>query len=222
MELKDIAEIGQSVSLIIASLFAIYGLDAWRREFVGKRRMELAEEVLALFYQARDAIDAARSPLGFGGEGSSRKPSANENPEDKEALDSAYVIVERLQSNAEVFSRIHVLRYRFMAQLGADAALPFDKLWRIRNELLIAASRMARLATRKEWQLRTDDALEKHHKEHTEVSEIVWGGFSEDDPITRRVNAIVNEVETTCRAVIESKGTLFALINLKLQRWRAK
>jgi len=42
--LKDWADVAQSASIIVASVVAIYGIDAWRREFVGKRRMELAEE----------------------------------------------------------------------------------------------------------------------------------------------------------------------------------
>ena len=49
MTLNEMAGIAQSISITLAGLFAIYGFDAWRREFVGKRRMELAEEVLALF-----------------------------------------------------------------------------------------------------------------------------------------------------------------------------
>ena len=40
---------------------AIYGIRSWRREFRGKRQIELAEDVLALFYEARDAITAIRS-----------------------------------------------------------------------------------------------------------------------------------------------------------------
>ena len=85
--LKEWADIAQSASVILACLFAIYGIDAWRREFVGKRRMELAEEVLALFYQARDIIQSIRSPGGYVGEGQSRKQAPDERPEDKAALD---------------------------------------------------------------------------------------------------------------------------------------
>jgi len=120
--LRDWADIAQSASVILASLFAIYGIDAWRREFIGKRRMELAEEVLALFYQARDVIRAIRSPFGYVGEGGTRKTASDERPEDKEALDQAFVLVERYNRNIEPFSRIHALRYRFMVQLGVDAA----------------------------------------------------------------------------------------------------
>ena len=95
MTLAEIAQIAQSVSVILAALFAIYGFDAWRREHIGKRRIELAEDVLSLFYQASDAIDQMRNPFGFDGEGSSRKPLEKEYPKHKQALDAAYVLIER-------------------------------------------------------------------------------------------------------------------------------
>lgn len=54
--LKDWIDLIQGASVIIASCVAIFGINAWRKEFVDKRRIELAEEVLALFYQAKDII----------------------------------------------------------------------------------------------------------------------------------------------------------------------
>lgn len=55
----------RNVLVIIASIVAIYGIRAWRREFIGKRKIELAEEVLALFYETRDIIRYIRDPGGF-------------------------------------------------------------------------------------------------------------------------------------------------------------
>lgn len=39
----------KSLSIIIASIVAIYGINSWRREAKWKRKYELAEEVLSLF-----------------------------------------------------------------------------------------------------------------------------------------------------------------------------
>ena len=38
------------------------GLRAWREETVGRRRAELAEEVLADFYRVRDVLHRVRRP----------------------------------------------------------------------------------------------------------------------------------------------------------------
>lgn len=65
-----IADILQSISMILACWAVIAGIDAWRREFVGKRRIELAEETLEAFYALRDAIAFIRNPFSSTQEGS--------------------------------------------------------------------------------------------------------------------------------------------------------
>lgn len=221
MSLAEFAQGAQSVSVILASLFAIYGFDAWRREHVGKRRIELAEEVLALFYQSQDVIESIRSSVGFGGEGSSRKPGPNERPEHKEALDQAYVLIERYNQHTELFARIHSLRYRVRAQLGNEAAVPFDSLNHIINELILSAHRMARLSTLPERPVRAQEPEEKLHNQLIEVYKIYYSTGGDDDPIAPRVQNAVAEIERTCRAIIESKGTLFAIFNACLRRGRS-
>jgi hypothetical protein len=201
MTLKYFAELAQNASVILASFVAIYGFGAWRREHVGKRRIELAEEVLALFYQARDVVESIRSSFGYGGEGETRKHGPNEKPEHKAALDQAFVLIERYNRHTDLFSRIHALRYRFMAQFGAKASAPFDDLNRVINELLRSAQRMARHAIKPERQFRTEAAEEKHHQELVEIDRISYSG-EEDDPIACRISRIVVEMEHTCRAVI--------------------
>jgi hypothetical protein len=208
----------QSISILGAAWVALYGIDAWRREHIGKRRMELAEEVLALFYQARDAIASIRSSFGYSGEGESRKPGPQETEEQKAALDRAYVLIERYNRHTELFSRLHSMRYRFMAQFGTEAAEPFLAIVRIVNEMLLSAQRLARLTSVAEWSLQTDEAQELHGKRIMEVYRTYYEGF-DDDPIAPRVEEAVLQIERTCRAAIESQGTLHGLINARIA-WR--
>ncbi len=56
-----IADAITAFSAAIAAISFVVGISTWRREFVGKRRIELAESVLALFYEAADAIQEIRS-----------------------------------------------------------------------------------------------------------------------------------------------------------------
>jgi len=138
-------EMLSSMSVVIASCTAIYGINAWKREFRGKRQIELAEEALSLFYEAREVITGARSCLSFGYEGKTRESGAEETPAQKKARDAAYVIFERFQPHEELFSKLHAMRYRFMAQFGIDASKPFEELRKIRNEIFSAARRLGRL-----------------------------------------------------------------------------
>jgi hypothetical protein len=202
MALKDWTDIIQSAAVTIASIVAIYGITAWKVEFVGKRRIELAEEVLVLFYQARDVIASIRSPLGYVGEGQSRKPGPNEKPEHKEALDQAYVLIERYNKHFEIFSRLHALRYRFMVQFGAEASTPFDDLNKIIHELLLAARRKARWAMAPERLLRSEAAEEKYQREWLENESVYYSG-GEDDPIALRLAKIIAEIEIKCQPIIE-------------------
>ena len=72
MNFLDIVE---SIAVILASLFAIHGINSWRREMKEKRKYEVAEEVLALFYEARDKISLIRMPaIMRGGEEESSTP----------------------------------------------------------------------------------------------------------------------------------------------------
>jgi hypothetical protein len=83
---------------IAVSLVTIYvGYSAWQRDYIGKRRIDLAEEVLSLFYQARDAIKIIRNPAQWEGEGSTRKRKDGKRPDESKILDSAYVVVERYE-----------------------------------------------------------------------------------------------------------------------------
>jgi hypothetical protein len=196
-----------------------WAFDSWRREFVGKRRMELAEDTLSAFYQAKDVVEMMRSPIGFGEEGSSRKPGPDEWPEDKKALDGAYVLIERYNRHSELFARIQSQAYRFRALFGDKAAQPFADLSSVVSELIMSAHKVGRLRT---WRgtFRTPGEADAFAKQVQEAERIFWSGC-EDDKVAGRVDVLVQEMERTCKAVIESRYTLFAMFNAKMPRWLA-
>lgn len=202
-------EILSSVSIIIASGTAIYGISAWKREFRGKRQIELAEEALVLFYEVREVIKSARSCLGFGYEGKTRESEAEETPTQKKARDAAYVIFERFQPHEELFSKLHAMRYRFMAQFGLASAKPFDELKKIRNDIFSAVRRLARLWA-EDVRHFDEKRLEAHDKKRQKYESIFWDTYDElDDPINPRLEKVVSEIEAICRPVIMDKVSVF-------------
>ena len=50
----ELSELAKNISVIIGALTLISGIRAWKREYIGKRKIELAEDTLMFFYQARD------------------------------------------------------------------------------------------------------------------------------------------------------------------------
>lgn len=203
------ADILESISIIIAAWTVIIGVNAWRREFIGERRIELAEEVLALFYEARDAISYIRSPFGYVGEGGSRKSSENESPEEKQIYDKAYVVVERYNKNQELFNKIYSMRYRFMAQFGKEASVPFDDLRKIVNDIFVSSRMLTyywKDQGRRTWG--TEEEFKKHLEEMHEYEAVFWEMSADRDPITPRVSAVISNIEERCNAIIGKKTTL--------------
>ena len=141
------ADVITSISVAIAAISFTVGISAWRREFVGKRRIELAESVLALFYEAEDAIREIRNPFSYAGEGRTRKRSENEQEEAAELLDQAYVVFERYRNKEKLFAELRSMKYRVMATFGSETGAPFDELSKVLNEIFSSAEILERIAS---------------------------------------------------------------------------
>jgi hypothetical protein len=164
-------------------------LDAW------KRRTSLAEEVLADFYQAKDIIDAARSPGSLGGESDTRQKESWETEADSRLLDSYYWPIERLRNKDEFFAQFLARRYGFIALFGSDAGQPFLDLWRIRGEILVSVRML--IGTH---QNRHMGSLPEDRKNW----ETTMGWVRTDiDPIAVRLNAAIDAIEKICRPAIQ-------------------
>jgi len=191
-----IIEIINTLAIVIASIVAICGISAWRREFQGKRKIELAEDVLSLFYEAKDAIRAIRNPLGFQGEGTTRKPEENETPMQKEARDRVYFIYERFEKRQEIFNKLHSKRYQFKARFGPEKDKPFEDLKDIIIEIRVAAGSLARIWSQP--YKNEDPAIKNKIREN----QLVIQRIGEEDPITKRIEKIISDIDAICRPII--------------------
>lgn len=95
-----------ALATCVAVWIAWSGVDQWQRETLGKRRTELAEEMLADFYQARAIIRSARFPGSFEGEGKTRKRGEKETDSESRLFDSYYTVVERLNGQSSFFAQL--------------------------------------------------------------------------------------------------------------------
>ena len=116
--MSEFAQIVQAISIFLACFAVMSGIDAWKREFIGKRKIEIAENMLASFYKVRDAISFIRNSWAIQDEGKSRKKGESEDPKVSEILDRAYVVYERYEKQKEVFIEFNVMKYKFMAFFG--------------------------------------------------------------------------------------------------------
>ena len=139
------------VAILIGIIIAVYNVNAWRREYTGKRRIDLAEDALALFYEAVDAINHIRSPLSWSSEQEDIERAPGESEESWRAKKQASVVFQRFKHYEELFNKIHAMRYRFMAQIGKEEAKPFDDLRTVVNEIIHSARTLAQLWERRDF-----------------------------------------------------------------------
>ncbi len=188
---NDLAErkVSPDIALAEKKLALDRAFEAW------KRRTELAEEVLADFYEARDIIMAASSPGGFGDEGSTRQKEPWETEDDTRLLNSYFRTAERLLNKSEFFAQLSARRNRFLALFGQGAAKPYDEIFRIRGEILIAVRML--IMTHQQREL---DSL--RHDRQTWETTMGWV-HTEQDPIETRLNQLTVGIEEICRPVIQ-------------------
>ncbi len=200
-----ILQVIESLAVVAATLVAVLGIGSWRAEVRGRREYELAEEVLALFYEAKDRIKFIRNPWTMTGEGRTRKPREGEPEEAKDALDQAHVVFERYDKCRETFLRLHTLRFRFMATFGAEYEKPFEDLSKVVGEIFSAVAALGIL-----WRPRFDKfTTPEQDKERMAVvkehEEVIWRDIGDPDETLKSVDDAIAEIEPKCRQILERK-----------------
>lgn len=192
---KAIPSVVTAITAVVGVVIAARGLNRWRAETIGKRKAELAEEVLADFYQARDIIIAARSPGSFGHEDTTRQKADWESEDDTRALNAYFTTAERLNNKREFFAQFHARRYRFIAHFGLEAGISYDELHSIYAEIVVAV-RMLIMTYRQQ-------SLGSFPQNRRAWEAIIGWAPPENDKIPERLDAIVSAIEKICRPAIQ-------------------
>lgn len=199
-ERRFMREVGMTEAKIKAdSALAQRKLDLDRAFEAWKRKTEFAEQILADFYEGKEIIEAARSPAGWANEGKTRPREAWESEAESGSLNSYFRTTERLMNKGEFFSQVFARRYRCMALFGREAAAPFDELWKVRNEILVAVRML--IDTHR---YRGEGSLPDNRRAWETT--IGWVGM-DVDPIAVRLAAAVDAIESIFRPAIEDIQT---------------
>lgn len=204
MKIDFIFNVIQNISIIIASFTAIYGINSWRREARWKRKYELAEEVLFLFYECKEKISIIRNPVSYVGEGKTRKRAENETAEETEILDMAYVFLERYVRERESFTKLNSLKFRCVLVFDKNIIESFDEITNIINEIILAANRLGN----RYWKDQGSKNFEKHQFEKHLVEmhkheSIVWATYDNEDEVQERINKSIEKIEAYCLSIIK-------------------
>jgi hypothetical protein len=213
----ELATIAQAVAVFAACWTVISGIDAWKREFIGKRQIELAELLLAKFFEVRDAIAFIRNPFSSQSEGLTRERGEAESKEQSELLDRGYIVVERYAKRETSFAEFNTLGYRFMASFGVNT----EEIFVETNHLLHSIFSSARILATQYWPRQgrapMDQAeFERHLAGMHKHEGIFWDAGDEDDEVRRQLAAIQTKLELAVKPCFQEPVRSYTIFT---RRW---
>lgn len=195
--MTELITITQAGAVVMASWAVISGVGAWKREFIGKRKIDLAEQTLAKFFEVNDAIAFIRNPFSSGNEGSTREKGEHETEAETELLNRGYIVVERYQKRELVFSEFQTLKYKFMATFGKETEQIFTDTARALNSIFVSARMLATHYWQRQGRVHMEaDEFQRHLDEMHRHEGIFWDIQTDDDEIRKQLNSVLQRLES--------------------------
>ena len=209
----ELASIAQAIAIVTACWAIVSGVGAWKREFIGKRKIELAEETLATFFEIKDAISFIRNPWSSGDEGSTRTRADYELEAETKLLDRGHIVFERYESKKDIFVRFNTLKYKFMAVFGPETENIFKDTNQVLNSIFTSANMLATHYWQRQGRVEMEaDEFQKHLDEMHRHEGIFWDIYNEDDEIRNQLmntQELLEKVTKPCFEEPMKSYTLF-------------
>lgn len=191
--------------LIPAGLAIFAAMVGWRWQTVGKRRFELAEQLLVEFNLVADVLQNARLPISRGDEGSTRGRAINEQDEEIRLKDSYWVPVERINKSIGLFGEARknelISKYFF----GAEASQAFSTIKASTDKVVIASRMLIMTARRAGEPPESDEQIERTHNWQRDI----WGTFDANDSIHCAINEARTKLEQALVPELQKGATLW-------------
>jgi hypothetical protein len=199
--LDQIAPLIQAAAVLVTSSVAVCSLTAWRRQIIGKRKTELAEQVLFNFYAARDALIEARSPGFLSSEGKTRKLAETESDQVQLMRNTYFIPIERLTREKVLFANLHVQWYVFSFYFGASRTTPFEAMLNAHNSIIRTANRLIDISQYDGASQQVADCRDSL------LSELGWGKRERPDETDRAIDVAVSEIEALCTPILRGRNS---------------
>ncbi len=160
---------------------------AWRR------RYELAEQVLAAAYEARDALSFARARLIWSGEGKTRVATEPESDQVREARDSAFIPIERLAAHSKAFATLQTLQDPMLSHFGPEVMRPISALFEVHHGITTASSILMQMAEAREAREDREPILDE-----------LWGDKAQES--NAKVDAAIERLETMLKPILSAQA----------------
>jgi hypothetical protein len=166
-----------------------------------RRRYELAEQILPIVYEARDALKFARTRVIMKGEGESRGPEEPENEKLRDTRNSYFVPVERLAKNARPFADLGTLRYASISHFGPESGAAIDAILEVHGHITNTASVLIELAEA-EVEMSNVGARDFRRQQIDPLRWVLWGAGERPDEIDRKLADAIARLEATYRPAL--------------------
>ena len=212
----ELATIAQMVAVISACWAIISGVGAWKREFIGKRQIELAEQVLEKFFEVKDAIAYIRNPFASSDEGKTRQRRDGETTAESDLLDRGYIVVERYSKKENVFADFNTLKYKFMASFGPETEPIFNDTNKALNSIFVSARMLATHYWQRQGRVQMEnDEFQKHLDEMRRHEGIFWDIGSDTDEIRVQLKVIQERLEQATAPCFQEPMSTFKILTKK-------
>ena len=210
--------LAQAGAVILACWAIISGIGAWKREFIGKRQIELAEQALAKFFEIKDAIAMIRSPFSRSDEGNSRQRSEHESDATAQLLDRGYIVVERYSTKETAFAEFNTLKYRFMASFGAETEPIFTETMSVLNSIFVSAQMLGTHYWQRQGRVPMEPEEFKSHLEEMHRHErIFWDHGTDDDEIRKKLAAIQTQLDVAVKQCFQEPMSTYTWLTRRRQ-----
>jgi hypothetical protein len=184
-----IAGIGEAIAVIVGVIVTIGTLNAWRKQNLGKRKVELGEQALLLFYELRDNLIWIRRPL----QDCTKENAVEQFERNRSEYYNRFMSLEALDS---VVSSLAGQRDMFRVYFGADAGKPFDAIIELTRKLQRNVREVFTTVPAEGTQLQDRAAL---------LTFVGWGASPHPDAMDEAVEKAVADVEKLIRPVLEGR-----------------
>lgn len=195
----------QLILTIGAGIALWFGFQTWKIEYLGKKRIELVEDLVAIFFEVRDKISMIRSPWVPAAE-IVKVTQANPNLNDNQAKTNVAVIFQRMDQASETISKFQSLKYRIMATFGEKYEDIFNDVNKQVNKIAISAHMLGTHY----WgdNIEHLELLErkKHFEERSKHESNIWEGLENPDVIKSDLKIIFERIETLANTENEKLG----------------
>ena len=195
---QDIGEIAQNIESVKAEIESFKAdiksvkgaIDSVRADSAHEQRIELAEDVLGLFYEAGEAIAAIRSGL---------DSDAKESP-----AGLVDTVKKRLKQRAEIFDTLESMKARFITRFGPEQAEPFEQIRQVLTDIRNAVARLNEFENA-HGQAYDEEESERLISKMKKYEAILRSGCEDVDEMSEIVDKAISRMEETCNRLTMRK-----------------